>query len=221
MTEDIAANFIDLTAKLYDLSEKAVLAMQGNSAEINEAFSDYYWSDVRKAVNYYFARKNDKTRPTIAKILAILESDRDVHKRAPDPESVPATKYARPTTGLWSITVSFDRLVDVLMAAGVIPDEHGTLRNDRSIVDPATGTLVVAPRQWFAWRLLDAERSNPDLFAKFPRASFLERLAIAVQNHLIHFLVRDWGKYSKAHPEELLSQRVPVTPCVQSVAGVL
>ena len=72
MNEHIAEKFIDLIAKLYDLSDKAIDTMRGNAAEIDSVLGAYYWADVKDAVNLYFARKNDKTRPTLARFLTTL-----------------------------------------------------------------------------------------------------------------------------------------------------
>ena len=51
MNEHIAEKFIDLIAKLYDLSDKAIDTMRGNAAEIDSVLGAYYWADVKDAVN--------------------------------------------------------------------------------------------------------------------------------------------------------------------------
>ncbi len=190
-----AEKFIDLVAKLYDLPEKQIRQMENNIPEIDEEFKDYYWDDIKAKVNLYYARKNDKTRPTIAKILALLETDSNVQKSEPDPISdTKSDTWYRPTTKLWSINSTFNKLVDILMAAGVIPNERGEYTNTRSLVDPATNNVILNPRDWLKWKLGDAMMARPDVFLPYTHATTLEQLAVAVQNNLITFKTRDWSK---------------------------
>ncbi len=193
-----AENFIDLVAKLYDLPEKQIRQMENNAPEIDNEFKDYYWDDIKAKVNLYYARKNDKTRPTIAKILALLEVDGNIKKIEHDSGSdATVSIWHRPTTKLWSIASTFNKLVDVLMDGGVIPNERGEYVNVRSLVDPATNLVILNPRFWLKWKLDDAMLERPDLFVSFPSAKFLERLSIAIQNNLITFRVRDWAKLTQ------------------------
>lgn len=193
MENKIAEKFIDLVAKLYDLSDKAVESMRLNTNEIDTAFKDYYWSDIKDAINFYYVRKNDKTRPTIAKILAILETNPNVKKIIPD---APATDnpFARPTTKIWSIRGDFDKMIDIFIECGVIPDETGKFQGQKSVIDPITDLPMLNPMWWFGYKLTAIEEANPDLFARMPHANKLERLAIALGNKMIPFKVRDWKK---------------------------
>lgn len=192
-----AEKFIDLVQKLYSLNEKAVTQMQNNVPEIDAEFGDYYWDDIAKKVQFYYVRKNDKTRPTVAHIIALLETDPAVKKRVPDIPDTP-NQFSRPTTKLWSIRDDFDRMVDILIDGGVFPDEDGNYRNVRAIVDPDTDLPVMTPLLWLKGKLSAVKENNPDLFARYPFATELEQLAIALGNKLILIKVRDWAKLCAA-----------------------
>lgn len=45
-----------------------------------ESFRDYDINDVCKAINIYWRRSNDRTKPKVARILALLETEKDVKK---------------------------------------------------------------------------------------------------------------------------------------------
>lgn len=207
MTKNIAELYIAEVAELYNISEKNIHKMREGADKINAALGDYYWDDVRHALQVFYTRHSDKSRPRLAQVLALLESNRDVQKRGPDVSSTP-NLYARPTTKIWSIQADFDRMIDILVEGGVIPDTDGTFRNTRSIIDPATDLPVLNPIQWLVWKLCVVEQARPDLFSRFPHANRLERLAIALGNHLITFKVRNWAK----HAAELRARNDGVMP---------
>ena len=193
-----AEKFIDLVGKLYNLNEKQILQMQNNIPEIDAEFSKYTWDDIKNKTNLFYARKNDKSRPRVCQILALLESDPKITPYEPEPEYEPEPVYKPiPTTKIWSIQGTFDKLVDILTAGGVLPDRCGNYTNTRSIVNPDTDLPVLNPMQWLGWRLADAKNNRPDIFAPFPNANTLEQLALAIQNNLITFKVRDWAKLAK------------------------
>ena len=192
-----AEKFIDLVAKLYNLSEKAVGTMSGNIPEIDAELSKYNWNDIKSKTQLYFSRKNDKTRPTIAQILALLETDPNVQPCVIEPQYDDDAEWKKPTTRIWSITHTFNKLVDILLAAGVIPDADGKFTTNRSLVDPRTDQIILNPMQWLQWELECAKNERPDIFAKFPNAKPLEQIALAIQNNLIMFKVRDWAKLAQ------------------------
>ena len=192
MNEFTAEKYIDKILSLYPGSEREETKLRAGSVMFNEAFGKYSWSDIEHALEWFYKNRSDKSRPTSAQLKDVLVelgiADRDgvvAHKENP---------FARPTTRLWSIKEPFDQLVDILMHAGVIPDENGNYDNSRSIVDPATDLPVLCVMRWLGWKLADAKRVNPDLFARYPHANVLEQLAIAVYNRLIVFKIRDWSK---------------------------
>lgn len=194
-----AQNFIDLVGKLYNLNEKQILQMQNNIPEIDAELGKYTWEDVKAKTNLYYARKNDKSRPRVCQIIALLESDPSVFlvtAPEPEPEETPIC-YKRPTTNLWSIQDDFDKTIDILTAGGVLPDELGNYTNTRSLINPDTDLPILNPIQWLGWKLNDAINANPDIFARYPNANKLEQLAIAFGNRLITFKVRDWAKLAK------------------------
>lgn len=188
-----AEKFIDLVGKLYNLNEKQITQMQHNVPEIDAELGKYYWDDIKNKTNLFYSRKNDKSRPRVCQILALLETDPNVKQRIEE-DTTPVASWNRPRTKLWSIVDTFDKLVSVLIDGGVIPNEKGEYVNNRSLVDPATDQVILNPLQWLKWKLSDAMHERPDLFVKFPNATLLEGLAIAVQGGLITFKVRDWAK---------------------------
>lgn len=189
-----AEKFIDLVGKLYNLPEKQIYQMQNNIPEIDAELGQYYWEDVRNKTQLFYARKNDKSRPRVCQILALLETDPNVTKKEPDPEPVKTQGYTLPTTKLWSITDTFNKLVKILVDAGAIPNQDGKFTNTRSLVNPNTNTVILDPVRWLKWELATAKNERPDIFASIPTKTVLEEIALAIQNNLITFRLRDWSK---------------------------
>lgn len=197
-----AEKYIDLVGKLYNQSPKQMQQMEHNIPEIDNELKKYSWEDIKAKTNLFYARKNDKSRPRLSQILALLESDPNVQAVEEEPTLDDAPRYNRPKTKIWSIMSTYNKLVDVLMDCGIIPDEHGKYRTAKSLVNPETNLVVLNPRQWLQWRIEDTRDIRPDLFAKFPRATWLEELAICVENKLVSLQVRDWAKLAKNLPTD-------------------
>ena len=196
MHETNGWKYIDAVVDMYALKKDKREELENGVEEYNIALKKYEWNDIQSAINHFFVRINDKTRPRLSQILAILESWRDTGKIQvfePEPDDAP-NLFARPTTKIWSIKDTFDKMIDVFVEGGVIPDEKGNITNARSIIDPVTDLPVLNPIMWFGWKLEDVKQTRPDLFARFPHADKLEQLAIALQNKLIPFKVRDWAR---------------------------
>lgn len=200
MNEHIAEKFIDLIAKLYDLSDKAIDTMRGNAAEIDSVLGAYYWADVKDAVNLYFARKNDKTRPTLAKVLALLETNEKVKKRVPDAK--PDT-YHLPRTQLWTIRDAFDHVIKAMVMCEILKPENPMdtpLRPGYSLLD-SDNLPMINPKRRLRAMVTAAKNRRPDLFAQYKSLSFWEELAICVQNHLVKLRIRDWHAFHQGLPE--------------------
>lgn len=197
-----AEKYVELVTDLYQLGEKESGKLSNTVAEIEHELKKYSWNDIKAKVQYYFARKNDKSRPRLSQILALLETDPNVQAVEEEPTLDDTPRYNRPKTKIWSIMSTFNKLVDVLMDCGVIPDERGEYRTSKSLVNPETNLVVLNPRQWLQWRIDDAMNDRPDLFVKFPNAKWLEQLAIAVENKLVSLQVRDWVKLAKNLPAD-------------------
>lgn len=197
-----AEKYIDLVGKLYNQSPKQMQQMEHNIPEIDNELKKYSWEDIKAKTNLFYARKNDKSRPRLSQILALLESDPNVQAVEEEPTLDDVPRYNRPKTKIWSIMTTFNKLVDILTDCGVIADEHGEYRTSKSLVNPETNLVVLNPRQWLQWRIDDAMNDRPDLFVKFPNAKWLEQLAIAVENKLVSLHVRDWAKLAKNLPTD-------------------
>lgn len=195
--QDLSNNFtadkyINEIAELYNLTDKERQKMEAGTEKIFEAFGDYYWTDVKDAIGWFYMHKSDKGRPSVAHILVVL-NDHNAKKRVHEPEDT-KNPFARPTTKIWAIQADFDKMIQIFIDGGVIPDENGRVHNIRSIIDPITDLPVLSPLSWFTWKLCAVRETRPDLFARFPHANTLEQLAIALGNKLIPFKVRDWSK---------------------------
>lgn len=191
-----AEQFIDLVGKLYNLPEKQISQMQNNVPEIDAEFSKYYWDDIKNKIQLFYARKNDKSRPRVCQILAMLETDPTVNVRVEE-KIEPTVTWERPHTKLWSINSTFEKLVNVLIDGGVIPNEHGEYVNNRSLIDPATDEVILNPAAWLKQKLAQAKDKRPECFVKYEFATPLEQISVALQNNLITFKVRDWAKITK------------------------
>jgi hypothetical protein len=193
MSENLAEKYIAEVCELYAISDKNAEKMRDGIEQIESALGCYYWDDVKHALQVFYTRHSDKSRPRLSQLLAVLESDRNVKKREPDVPDIP-NPFRKPKTNLWSIKGDFDRMIQIFIDAGILPNEDGEYHNNRSIVDPDTDQVVLNPMQWFKFKLIAAKESHPDLFVRFPNATLFEQLAIAFGNHLILFKVRDWKK---------------------------
>ncbi len=191
MTDTIAMKYIDEIADRYKITDKDREKLESNQNQINVALGDYYWDDIKDAINTYFVRKNDKTRPTLAQIVALLETNDRVKKRVPEPEE---NKYHLPRTQLWSIRDTFDAVIRAMVQCKILEPENpidAPVAPGYSLVD-ATGTPMINPKQFLRWQVADAKAVRPDVFAQYKSTSFWEDLAIAVQARLITLRVRDW-----------------------------
>lgn len=190
-----AERFIDLVGKLYNLPTKAMEQMSANIPEIDAELGKYLWEDVEHKTQFYYVRKNDKTRPSVAHIIALLETDQNV---IPVDDNVPEYEqprsFPRPQTNLFTIKSTFEKLVDVLIDGGAITDVDGSRHNERSLVDPVTDMVVLDPIRWLVQKADAAALSHPEYFYKYQFATPLERVALALQYQLITFKVRDWSK---------------------------
>lgn len=186
--------YINAILERYVVSDKDMDKLRAGADLLQKTFGDYYWSDIETAIGWYYTHKNDKTRPTIAQMQAVLQG-LDITPSAK--QDYADAGYKRPTTKIWSIMHTFNRLVEILIDGGVLPQDNGEYHNIRTLVNPQTDLVILNPKQWLQWQLDDAMAARPDLFAKFPHCTWLERLAIAIENKLIVFKVRDWAKLAK------------------------
>lgn len=71
---------IEYLIELYTLSDKDADKMRSASSEYDDALKDYFWEDIKKAIDNFWRWKNDKTRPRLAQILATLETETKLEK---------------------------------------------------------------------------------------------------------------------------------------------
>lgn len=198
MTENIAELYISEIADLYLSSEKDLDKLRAGVDKINQLLGDYYWDDVRHALHFYYARKNDKTRPMLAQIVALLETNKDVQKRIPDVG--PVKQWHRPTTNIRAIQPTFDKLVQILIDCGYIQNDNGKFKNTHALIGD-DGMPMVGAMHTLNSRVATVVRCHPDLFYLWPHANKLEQLAIAVMNKKIVLRVREWSKYAANNPD--------------------
>ena len=197
MANSNSEKYIAKIAELYKVGDKDLEKMYGGAEQIDRALERFAWGDIEAAIDWFYVHKSDKSRPTLAAICAVLNTWVLEQKIARIPDEPEVRGYALPRTNIFSIAVTFDRLVEILVKCGLIPDGQNEIRATHSLVDK-NGAPITNPMQVLRWRVFDAINARPDLFVKFPNASFLERLAIALDNQLVKIRVRDWGEYAAA-----------------------
>lgn len=186
--------YISKISALYDLKDDAVAKLKAGRDQIKMALKDYNWSDVEHAIDRFYVWKSDKQRPKLCQICAILndwEHDGKIQKLEIVPDTPPV--QWRPTTKIFTIAATFDRMVQIMIECGIIlgpdsPEPTSSLVDDK-------GEVILGVRQWLRWQVQDAINLRPDLFAPFPYATFWEQLAIGLQNKIITIRVRNWRKY--------------------------
>lgn len=196
---NIAQQYAKLISELYNTKINPLAPEQEQGLE--QKLGIYEWADVKQSIQKYFI-KNNKTAPNLTQILAIIETNPKIHIKTIEIDET--QKYTPlPTTNLWSITQTFDKLVQILVESGIIPDTHGKYNNAKGLIDPKTDQPITNPKQWIKWQTETAIKQRPDLFAKFPNTTYIEALAIAIQNGLVKIKIRDWKKAAEQlKPEE-------------------
>lgn len=196
---NIAQQYTKLISELYNTKINPLAPEQ--EQELEQKLGIYEWADVKQSIQKYFI-KNNKTAPNLTQILAIIETNPKIKQIEPEYEEKPIYKPL-PTTKIWSITQTFDKLVQILVDAGIIPNTDGTYTNVKGLIDPKTDQPITNPKQWIKWQTETAIKQRPDLFAKFPNITYIEAFAIAIQNGLVKIKIRDWKKAAEQlKPEE-------------------
>ena len=185
----IAKQYIGKIAELYNVADSALDKMYDNADQIEHAFEGYAWDDISRAISRYYDRKNDKTRPRIGQIIAILESERV--EKAPTVTDYGPKPEMRPVTKLNAIKATFNKLIDVMIDCSVLPNENGQFGGSASLLNN-DGTLMLNPQQCLLWQVKAIEQEYPELFMAYPNLTFWEKLAIAVQNKKITLRRRTW-----------------------------
>lgn len=195
---DLMINLLD---GLYDLNDKTKTQLRANAEEIERAFDGYLWDDIKRAINYYYVRKNDKTRPTIAKILAILDTD-PATQRFVSQSNFEIKQPQRPETKIREIAVMFDRVVNLLAECKVI--DTGVKTQGLYFLVDSTGRPVLDVQNRLKFEIEKIKLKNPPLFQKYGPITWIEALAIAIDNNLVHLRFRDNRKFLKILPADIL-----------------
>lgn len=180
----IAEQYIGKVATLYNVPDSALDKMYANASEIDRAFAGYSWDDISWALARYYDRKNDKTRPRIAQIVAILESADKKRENLPTDTQNDYPAITRPKTNINIILSTFERLIDTLVDCSVLPSADGKFVGTSVLLDE-NGVVMLNPTQKLQWWVADAVMAHPNAFAKFPGMTWLEQLALCVQNNYI------------------------------------
>lgn len=188
--------FINKIIALYSLKDDAVEKLKAGREQIKKALEGYSWDDIERAIDRFYVWKSDKQRPKLCQICAILNDwchEGKIQKYLPEPDM--PTSNPIPTTKIFTIVTTFNRMINIMIECGVIryPDSP---QPTSSLISP-NGEVILCVDQWLKWQIQDAMKLRPDLFAPFPYATFWEQLAIALQNKLITIRVRNWRKYAE------------------------
>lgn len=193
--------YIELITELYDLEDEDLKKLNESKPKMETLLKWFYWEDIKRKVQLYYTKKDSKNRPNVQQVVAMLESDTKIKQIEPELEELPIHRPL-PTTNLWAISQTFDKLVQILVDAGVISDTDGTYHNTKGLIDPATDLPVLSPQQWIKLKVAAAVKERPDLFSKYENLTLLESFAIAIQNNLVKIKTRDWKKTAEQLPPE-------------------
>lgn len=196
-----AEQYIQLISQLYDVKKEDLQKINDNKQQLETDLKWFYWEDIKHKIQLYYTKKDSKNRPNVQQVVAMLESDPKIKQIKPELEELPIHRPL-PTTNLWAISKTFDKLVQILVDAGVISDTDGTYHNTKGLIDPATDLPVLSPQQWIKFKVVAAVKERPDLFSKYENLTLLESFAIAIQNNLVKIKTRDWKKTAEQLPPE-------------------
>ncbi len=199
----ISEQFVQKIQSLYDLSDDTADKMRAGADVIEKTLQGYAWHDIERAINNRYVN-NDKSRPRLGQVKAVLQEWEHKGEIFKFPDPIPdAPRVTFPKTKIWAISRTFNKLMAIMVDCGVIAPEFpinrptGTLK---SLVDSG-GSLILSPRRWLHWQVVDAVAARPYVFAKFKHLNFWEQVAIGVDAGLIKFRVRDWTKVAAQAPQ--------------------
>ena len=191
----ISELYLHKIQELYDLTDGVMAEYRAGAEQLEQHLEGYDWKDINAAINRYYNRRSSITPPKVQQIIAIAE-DNGAPRWVSNPDSV---EYHMPRTNLFVIKDTFDKMIQIMVDCGVIPNDSGNLTATHSLIDPQTELPMLNPKQVLAWQVEDAIREHPDLFAKFDNLSFWEQLAICLQNKVVTIRVRNWSAYAQNH----------------------
>lgn len=204
MTENIATQYIDEIAERYQIADKDRAKLESNQDQITKELGQYAWGDIRSAIAEYFRTKSDKHRPTLAQIVALLESNPNIHKIGAEPA---LDTYHLPRTQLWTIKDAFDRVIKAMVMCEILAPENPMdkpLRPGYSLLE-ADNLPMINPKRRLRAMVTAAKNRRPDIFAQYKSLSFWEELAVALQNGLVRLRMRDWYAFHAGLPEDIKS----------------
>jgi hypothetical protein len=172
-----ASKYVKLITEMYVLSDKVVEKLNNNLDLIEKTLKNYYWDDIKFAIEKYYTYKNDKTYPKLCHITAILNATgKELHEE-PTPEIKP------PHTNIRSLQKIFPEVCLKLHEDGIFWCEYlKKVKNipfgSRQYLDLKTRKLI--NKQW-AWddAIATMQRNFPQEYNKFQNMTTIETYALA------------------------------------------
>ena len=163
--------------ELYNVSTEGRGKMMSNADEYEKAFEPWTRDEVILGIRSYFRYKNDKTRPNIAQIAAMLPDRRT---------EIAAKSMQKPETAIENLQRIFDDVVILGHKLGVWSsewyDKEG-INSDASYrmeYCKKRGKSAVYPcRFFFQDAVTEAKQRYPDQYALYPHMEFAEACALA------------------------------------------
>lgn len=173
-----ASKYIKLITEMYVLSDKIKEKLNNNQELIEKSLENYYWDDIKYAIEKYYTYKNDKTYPKLCHITAILNATgKEIKKEEPVPEIEP------PRTNIRQIQDVFMEVCTKLHQDGIFWCEYlEKIKNipfgNKNYINSKTGIMESKRWEW------DKAISNlimnfPQEYNKFKHLTTTEKYALA------------------------------------------
>lgn len=181
-----ADKYISKIRSLYRLDDRILNAFNANKHDIEKKLKPYYWEDVERCIERFFATKDSSNYPRVEQIIALLNSDRATRKEIPTAE----LDIPKPHTNIAFIQDCFLEVCRFVHREGIIWVEycakvenipHGNKMFIKKIKkQDETYDDILANKEWIIDDLIkDKESGFPDVYFKFPGMRKIERYAFA------------------------------------------
>lgn len=183
---DKADRYITKLRSLYRLDERVITALMANKAKLENSLKPFYWEDIQRCIEKFYAVKDSTNYPRIDQLVAMLNTDRNVGVEIQETE----LEIPEPQTNIEFLKDVFLDVCRFIHREGIIWVEYcakvekipyGNKMFLRKITN-ANGTVeeILANKEWILDDLIKSKEDTfPDFYFKFPGMRKMEKYAFA------------------------------------------
>lgn len=183
---DKADRYITKLRSLYRLDERVITALMANKAKLENSLKPFYWEDIQRCIEKFYAVKDSTNYPRIDQLVAMLNTDKNVGVEIQETE----LEIPEPQTNIEFLKDVFLDVCRFIHREGIIWVEYcakvekipyGNKMFLRKITN-ANGTVeeILANKEWILDDLIKSKEDTfPDFYFKFPGMRKMEKYAFA------------------------------------------